>query len=81
LEDVIPAVKQAKKKKTSSSTWVLYRNSFNCILKTSISKFEWVRNPFVATDVSGLTTCEHEQLTDMSCDGSFKDVFDADKLS
>jgi hypothetical protein len=33
----------------------------------------------VATNVSGLMTCEQE-LIDIACDGSLKDMFDADKL-
>jgi len=45
-----------------------------------VSKSEWARNPFGANNVSGLTTCEQEQLVDMSCDGSSEDLFDADKL-
>jgi hypothetical protein len=43
------------------------------------TKSEWARDPFVA-DVSRLTTCEQEQLIHISCDTSFKDMFDADKL-
>jgi hypothetical protein len=38
-----------------------------------VSKFEWVRN-LCAPNVFGLTICEQEQLTDISCDGSLKDV-------
>jgi hypothetical protein len=45
-----------------------------------VSKFEWARNPSAPNNVSGLTTCEQEQLTDISRDGSFKDTFHADKL-
>jgi hypothetical protein len=45
----------------------------------NISKCEWVKNPF-ATNVSELTTCEQEQLIEISCDGSLKDMFHADKL-
>jgi len=45
-----------------------------------VSKSEWVRNPCAASYISRLTICEQEQLTDISCDGSPKDMFDADKL-
>jgi hypothetical protein len=45
-----------------------------------VSKFQWVRNPCAANYVSRLMICEQEQLTDISCDGSPKDMFDADKL-
>jgi len=44
-----------------------------------VSKFESVRNTF-AYKVFGITTCDKELLIDMSCDGSLKDIFDADKL-
>jgi hypothetical protein len=40
-----------------------------------VSKFIWVRIPLAANNVSGLTTCEQEQLIDTSCDGSLKDVW------
>jgi len=43
-------------------------------------RVEWVRNPFAANNLSELTTCEQEQLIDMSCDSSLKDMFGADKL-
>jgi hypothetical protein len=46
---------------------------------TNVSKFELVRNPF-ATNISGAMTCEQEQLIHTSCDGSLKDMIDADKL-
>jgi len=44
-----------------------------------ISKYEWLTNPYFP-DVSGLTRCEQEQLLDMYCEGSLKDMLDADKL-
>jgi hypothetical protein len=45
-----------------------------------ISKFEWVTNPFTSNVVSGLTTCEQEQLKYVSIDGSLKHMLDADKV-
>jgi hypothetical protein len=45
-----------------------------------VSKFEWVRNPSAPSNVSGSTTCEQEQLIDISCDGYLKYMFDADRL-
>jgi hypothetical protein len=47
--------------------------------KRRVSKCEWFRKPFAANNVCGLT-CEQQQLIDISCDGSVKDMFDADKL-
>jgi hypothetical protein len=46
-----------------------------------VSKTEWVKNPLAANIITGLTTCEQEQLVDKSRDGYLKDVFDADKLT
>jgi hypothetical protein len=46
-----------------------------------VSTFERVRNPSVANNISGLTTCELEKLVDTSCDSSLRDMFDVDKLS
>jgi hypothetical protein len=46
-----------------------------------ISKSEWVRNSVTGNNFSGLTICEKQQLIDISCNGSLKGTFDADKLS
>jgi hypothetical protein len=45
-----------------------------------LSALECVCNLFFANTISGLTTCDQEHLMDQSCDGSLKNVFDADKL-
>jgi hypothetical protein len=45
-----------------------------------VSESDRVRNPFAANNVSGLTTCEQQQLIDKSCDGSLKSMCDADEL-
>jgi hypothetical protein len=45
-----------------------------------VSKFERLRNPFSASNASGLRASEQEQLIDISCDSSLKDTFDADEL-
>jgi hypothetical protein len=44
-----------------------------------VSKFQWIIDPF-STNVSIPTTCEQEQVMSISCDGSLKDTFDADKF-
>jgi hypothetical protein len=39
----------------------------------------WLRNPFAAINVFSLKNCE-QQLIDIYCDGSLKDMFDAYEL-
>jgi hypothetical protein len=43
------------------------------------SKYEWLRKSFVA-NVCRLTTCEQEQLKDIYCEGSLKDMLHADEV-
>jgi hypothetical protein len=50
------------------------------VTDVDVSKFEWVINPSVANSVSRLTTCEQEQLIDITSDVFLKQTFDADKF-
>uniref|UniRef100_A0A1A9V2H8 Uncharacterized protein n=1 Tax=Glossina austeni TaxID=7395 RepID=A0A1A9V2H8_GLOAU len=42
-----------------------------------MSKYEWIRNPFVVEkdDYFGLTTAEQEMIIDLSCDSTLKQIF------
>jgi hypothetical protein len=44
------------------------------------SKLEWVRGPFAVNNVTGLATCEQEQLTEISRDRSLEYMFHEEKL-
>jgi len=76
-KNVIPAMKQKLTRNFLSATWMICRNSFHYIFQMMMYQN---LNGFTANNISQLSTCKQEQLTDISCDGSLKDMFDVDKL-
>jgi hypothetical protein len=62
LKDVVPAMNQKLTKTFQQYLGYFAETVIVYFKEADVSKFECVRNPFVASTVSGLTTCEPEQL-------------------
>jgi len=62
LKDV-PAMKQKLTKKLFITHFGALQKKFSLYFKDiNVSRFEWVRNPYAAINISGLMTYEQEQF-------------------